>query len=62
MLGFPNWPMGFRCSVPKNDQHLGCEMGKPTIEGNTHIPFEPKWGPLFYLEVAPCFEGLKFQK
>ena len=31
MVGFPNWPMGF---PTKNDQHLGCEIGKPTILGN----------------------------
>ena len=28
MVGFPNKPMGFSTN---NDQHWGCEMGKPTM-------------------------------
>ena len=31
MVGFPNKPMG----VPTKNDHLGCEMGVPTIWGNT---------------------------
>ena len=34
MVAFPNKPMGL---PTKNDQPLACEMGKPTIYGNTHM-------------------------
>ena len=27
----------------------------------TNIQLEPKWGPLFWLEKAPCFGGLTFK-
>ena len=38
MAGFLKWWISQKnhgVFATKKDQHLGCEMGKPTIEGNT---------------------------